>query len=198
MKISELKGVKQHISPDAARSDVDYQLRKAGFEPLGSGASATVWHVPGKPYVLKLFDSHDTPYLSFVDLAKHSNFNPYFPMFRGSPVRITPQVHAIRMERLKPMQLNWASALQRGFRVIMEALPLGSDWQAEISSESSEFSAQEKRDVRLALRKWPRLSEAADLLSHMYSAHESAHWDLHHENVMMRGSTPVFTDPFAV
>ena len=170
-------------------------MRYAGFEPLGEGAHATVWHVPGKPYVLKLFDSHDTPYLSFVDLARHSNFNPHFPMFRGSPVRITPQVHAIRMERLNPMQLNWASALQRGLRIIMEALPLGSDWLEEIKSE---FSAQEQRDVRLALRKWPRLAEAAHLLIEMHATHDSAHWDLHHENVMMRGLTPVFTDPFAL
>lgn len=188
-------GIKQHVQHAQHRTDVEFKLSQAGFQSLGSGASATVWEMPGKPYVLKLFDSDDQAYVQFVQLAKKSGFNPHFPMFRGTTIMLTPEVSAIRMERLTPLQMNWASALNRGIRVIMEAVPLGSDWLEQMREE---FSAQEQRDLQIALRKWPRLTEATDHLIQLHKASDHAHWDLHSDNVMQRGSTPVFTDPFSV
>lgn len=195
MNLIELKGVKQHLTYGDSMFAVGRKLEDMGFTQLGSGASASVWHIPKKPYVLKLFDSDDHAYADFVEMVKRSNFNPHFPMFRGATIKLTPEVSAIRMERLKPMQMNWASALNRGIRVIMEAVTLGSDWLEQMSDE---FSDREKKDVQIALRKWPRLTEATDQLIQLYKSSDHAHWDLHSDNVMMRGSVPVFTDPFSV
>lgn len=195
MKLSELMGVKSHLQHRPERHRVEDVLMSRGFRKMGSGGFGSVWEVPGKPYVLKLFDVDDTAYQEFVTMAQRSNFNPHFPMFRGSPIPLTPQVRAIRMERLKPLNINWASALQRGIGVILEAIPLGSNWQEDAQED---FNDRELRDMQLALRKWPRLAEAAQMLIDLYNLSDRAEWDLHQQNVMLRGSTPVFTDPFAV
>jgi hypothetical protein len=194
MKLTELKQVRQHFDPQQHRTEVENKLHDAGFHVLGSGASATVWHIPGKPYVLKMFDTEDQAYLDFVHMAKQSNFNPHFPMFRGAPVKLTSEVSVIRMERLKPLTINWASSLQRGIRTLMELIEGGSDWQDELS----DYSAQERRDVANVLKKWPRLLEAIHMMQQLYIQSDHAHWDLHGDNVMLRGTVPVFTDPFAM
>jgi hypothetical protein len=197
MKLQELWGIKSRMSDQPGIAYVEATLLRHGFQRLGDGAHASVWQVPKKPYVLKLFLSSDQAYLGFVKLAKQ-NPNPHFPKFRGSPIPLTSQVHAIRMERLKPLPNTPASALNRGIRVLMELMQDHNRlWQS--IQAGNYLTEQSKRDLAIVLKKWPSLERAADILTeHLFTKLGDVWLDLHDENVMIRSpSVPVFTDPFA-
>ena len=197
MKLQELQGVKSHLDAASSIRQVEQVLRKHGFIELGEGAHATVWEVPGKPYVLKLFMSSDQAYLNFVRMTKQ-NVNPHFPKFRGSPIPLTDQVHAIRMERLVPFQHNSASALNRGIYALLGLLEHSHrHWESE--QELAFLSAQEQQDIKLLFKKWPQLKSAVHLIiQHLVKHTDKIFLDLHDENIMLRPSgAPVFTDPFA-
>ena len=198
MKLQELWGVKSHMSDQPGIAHVEAVLSVNGFQRLGDGAHASVWGVPGKPYVLKLFVSTDQAYLEFVKLAKQ-NANPHFPKFRGSPIPLTSRVHAIRMERLKPLPYNARSALNRGIRMLLDLLQeYGEHWQVPENIRQY-YTPEGERDLLILLKKWPQLAAAADLLATQIEKSEgNFNLDLHDENVMIRSpSVPVFTDPFA-
>jgi hypothetical protein len=44
--------------------------------------------------------------------------------------------------------------------------------------------------------KWPQLPAAADALKKAKQSLKNISWDLHSDNVMLRGNVPVFTDPW--
>lgn len=197
MQLQELQGVKSHLDTQSSIRQVEHVLRKHGFTELGEGAHATVWQVPGKPYVLKLFMSSDQAYLNFVHMTKQ-NVNPHFPQFRGSPIPLTDQVHAIRMERLVPLKYNSASALNRGIYVLLSVLEDHAElWKSDAAM--SWLTEQSKRDLSILFQKWPQLSSAADLImQHLTKHKDKVFLDIHDENIMLRSSgAPVFTDPFA-
>lgn len=192
MQLNELIGIKKEISKQAKLRTVERRLEIHGFEMLGDGASGSVWHYPGMNYVLKLFTADDQSYLDFVRMVQQDTSNPHFPRFRGRPIQLTKHVFAVRMELLNKWQPNDASALDRAIGTLMDVMYEAQNWKHSLGLKHE----GSQRDVDIAFRKWPQLEQAVQRLVDFEQAHAHATWDLHHDNVMKRGSVPVFTDPF--
>lgn len=190
MKLNELIGVKSRIASDARVHNV---LKQEGFTPVGSGLYATVYAHPQLPYVLKIFQVKDHAYLNFVKMAQQHN-NPHFPKFRGKPMRITPEYYAIRMETLSDWSANSASILDRALvhiSGITDDLP---DWRHIFDAP---YDEETKRALKVFFQRWPKFLDALILLQEFEQTQQGVHFDLHFENIMKRGNTPVITDPFS-
>lgn len=74
-------------------------LLNAGWTYTGSGSFGTVFNHPQKNYVIKLVTTRDYAYWDFAS-AVNKNPNPFWPRFRGAPIRISPKYFAVRMEML--------------------------------------------------------------------------------------------------
>jgi hypothetical protein len=187
-----LIGPKKFVTKHATIRQVERRLEIHGFEMLGDGASGSVWSHPQVSYVLKLFMISDVSYLEYVKMVINGAANPHFPRFRGRPIQLTSKVYAIRMEKLSPWRDNSASVLDRAIHTIMDVLYEGVNWRKQLQLRDSET----QRAVSIAFAKWPHLESALDRLVSFEQSHSDAAWDLHEENIMKRGSVPVFTDPF--
>lgn len=190
MKLNELMGIKSQLTLKS--SSVQDALLKHGFSQIGSGAYATVYSHPQKPYVLKVFQARDHSYLQFVKMAQQHD-NPHFPKFRGKPVKVIPGYYAIRMETLKPWSPNSASILDRALVHISSIVDDLPDWN-NIYNEP--YQEETKRELKVFFQRWPKFLEALVLLQELEQSHTGAYFDIHYENIMKRGSTPVITDPF--
>jgi hypothetical protein len=191
MKLSELTGVKQYLKPDANVHDV---LKEKGYSPVGRGMYATVYDHPELPYVLKIFKVEDHAYLNFVRMVKKHN-NPHFPKFRGLPMRIpNTEYYGIRMERLAEWGPNSASILDRALvhiSGIVDDLP---DWRKIFDQP---YDEETKRSLRVFFQRWPKFLDALILLQEFEQSTREVYFDLHFQNIMKRGNTPVITDPFS-
>lgn len=192
MLISELIGVKSQLQNRNKRFRIEDRLMQNGFTKIGEGGYGSVFSHPQLNYVLKLFDSSDSPYLNFVKFAKQ-NKNPHFPVFRGQPIKLSNLTNAIRMEKLQTWDMNYSNPLDIGLETIMSLLATSSDWKADLMS----MSVEDREPVKKLFTKFPKMLEAINLMSKFESIEPSANWDLHEGNVMKRGSTFVFTDPFS-
>lgn len=77
-------------------------LQRAGYQEIGAGTWASVYHKPGAQNVLKLFKSGDIGFQHYLNLITRIR-NPHFPVIKGRPVQITPQYYGVQMELLQPM-----------------------------------------------------------------------------------------------
>jgi hypothetical protein len=181
MRINELVGVKNITHRRPYLHQIVQFLMNRGFDSAGSGAFADVLIPPNKDYVLKLFVADDFPYLAFIKHVASSN-NPHFPVLRGRPVKVTEKVLAVRMEPLEPMSWKQADRVRNYCRYhALETPPTPQD--------------QLPDDMQQLTAKYPRLDEAVALMRSWIQP--NMRWDLHGENIMKRGHTPVFTDPWA-
>jgi hypothetical protein len=192
MKINELVGVKSQLQDREQRFRIEDRLRQQGFVKIGEGGYGSVFSHPKLNYVLKLFDSSDSPYLNFVNFATQ-NKNPHFPVFRGKPIQLSSLTNAIRMEKLQPWKINYSSPIDQGLENIMGLLATSSDWKDEIAS----MSREDREPIVLLFKKFPQMLTAIKLMDKFQSMEPDANWDLHEGNVMRRGDTFVFTDPFS-
>jgi hypothetical protein len=163
------------------RWDANEILLGAGYELLGSGSFATVYDKPGLPYVLKLFDGDDKAYMAFAMLTKqHPNI--HFPKLMGKPVKVSPGFYAIRMERLEPY---------RGDPHLFHVYTVNRDRKLDPDS----YTASQMSDVEEIFYGDPTLKVALDIM--IDNLTPQFRFDLWNQNIMMRGSTIVFTDPVA-
>lgn len=84
--------------------DAFHLLQKAGWQQLDDGGYSNVLHHPDKDYIVKLV-SDDVAYWAFLRAIGGSQ-NPYWPRFRGKPVRLRSSDpedtnFAVRMEKLR-------------------------------------------------------------------------------------------------
>jgi hypothetical protein len=77
-------------------------LSNAGYQEIGAGTWATIFHKPGEPFVLKLFNQADHAFMHYLNLITKVN-NPHFPVIKGKPIRVSNNYVAVRMEFLQPM-----------------------------------------------------------------------------------------------
>ena len=77
-------------------------LRNAGYQQIGEGSAAMVWHKPGAAFVLKLFKAGDQAYLHYLDLITRVK-NPHFPVVKGKPTKITSSYYGVQLEYLRPI-----------------------------------------------------------------------------------------------
>jgi len=95
-------------------SVVDY-LASFEFKKIGSGKYASVFAHPKYPYALKIF-MKDSAYLRWIEFAQSNQSNPYVPKLRGKVVKITSNVFAIRIEKLKRVSGSAYSKFDEEYR----------------------------------------------------------------------------------
>lgn len=158
---------------------VTQQLGKLGWKPIGSGYWAKVFTHPSKPYVLKIF-MDDPYYLTYLKIMQANQKNPHVPKIIGRPVKITPTVNAVRLEKLTPL----TSDSDPIFKKYVDPRLPANLWNAvDIYDSNKEFA--EKNQPQ-----WVQLLKAIDPV-----IGKRGDIDLNVENVMKRGETLVLLDP---
>lgn len=167
------------------------------YKAIGSGAYGTVYGSKDSKVVYKVGDTSDNVgYLSYIKvLAKQKKHNPFLPKIYG--VRFIrsksgDEVFVVAMEKLEP--------LARGMGDVC-------DWfEDELQREDFHWnkSRDKVEDLLGVKRSLPKpLTEALEVLRKAYKESnggrrwDSADWDLHGGNFMMRGRQIVVTDPLA-
>ena len=161
------KKLKEFTRP-GKRSDYWDILNNAGYRLIGQGGQGDVYQKPGKDYVLKIFSSRDYAYQDFLKLVmEHENI--HFPAVKGKLVKVTNSIYAVRLEPLTPCTSKTAIDNIRAY------LYQNMDARQKLWFE-------DKND----------LAEALDLIRFNLTDHG---FDIHSENVMMRGNDLVIIDP---
>lgn len=170
-------------------------LTKAGYDILGSGMFADVWAKAGESTVLKLFNSDDLGYMSFLKLVmKHQS--PHFPKFKGSFLKINDEYLAVRMEKLSPIVGIEAVNVAE---VIHGYLSLKIDRDLEAKLHGFEDPMDNEPGYKMMIeynKKQPGLKDACDYLADNVAALDGG-LDIHSENIMSRNGVWVITDPIA-
>lgn len=166
------------LSRPGTREEATTRLLAAGYRQLGQGQTGTVFKNPESPHVLKLFDSTDTAYRTFVELArKHEN--QHFPKFFGKLIAVTPRYYAIRTELLLPSSYRRDNEIEMIDKYIRQMRDYGNS-----------------PDTYLYMEANPELKRAADLIVDVLKPGKFF-CDIHQPNVMLRGDVLVLTDPIA-
>jgi hypothetical protein len=190
-------------SEDPADPRVTAILKEKGWRILGTGVEAMVATHPNRPYVLKVFPT-SSAYVHFVDYCRKNPNNPYLPKFSRYVRPIPGTVFSyVRMEQLSHfskkglVDLNpelWCT-LYHMFAIRRDNI----SWNAGHHIPQLEDLPQRHgyRNVAQCAAAAPALwtSTIQGLLDVMTS-HGLDTFDLHSDNVMLRGSQLVITDPF--
>lgn len=160
--------------------DIDYYLQQKGFA-RHSGMYANVYARPDDKYVLKVFVKYDLAYLEFLRLAQQHQDNPHFPKIKGKISEVIRNHYAIRMERL---------TTYHGDPDLIAFYIKNRDVKFD---DPHGYSAMRMGDAEELFDEYPRLKEACDLIKDNLLGKYDL--DLHSDNLMVRGSTIVFTDP---
>jgi hypothetical protein len=202
MKLKELTGYKGNAHYQAAkntlvRDNPEDENRKQfnkfkeymvanGFEYMGTGAYGTVYEKPGYPWLFKLF-KEDPAYIEFIQYSKAHADNPHLPKFKGGIIRINADTYCIRTEKLVDLPYEnyrkYMDYFTAVFAVLQNRVDKNDSMYDELYREYQQFS-----------RKHPNIYE---ILKYIFTE-SSYHPDLHNGNLMMRGSTLVFSDPVAI
>lgn len=160
-------------------------LRRAGYSPLGQGAYADVWLRYGDKYVLKLFDNRDYGYKTWLRFVMDNQKNPYVPKIRGKLVKVNQFYSAVRLEELRPLD---RTAYQESFA----ALPLYAS-----SMMNGMMPHQNVMDkIKRIESQYPGFTKLVrDIVKMSFDL--GVNFDFHDGNIMLRGKTPVLTDPLA-
>jgi hypothetical protein len=180
----------------------------------GTGAEALVAQHPHKPYVLKLFPT-GSRYVQFVDYVQAHQTNPHLPKF-GKYVRTLPVTHKfdiapgrwsyVTMEILQPVSVysfkhDYVKEMCAVQMIVNQAQQEHKDlfWNSAVS-----MSHLLDRAKKLGFDSIKSCGEAADEnwktairdLLKIMKTHGMDHFDLHYNNVMLRGDVLVIVDPF--
>ena len=150
------------------------ELVKYGFHKVGSGSFGFVYSKPGYPWLFKIFNT-DPAYLAFLKWAITHQDNPHAPKIKGKIIKINDDTYAIRIEQLKPFRRSTDQLynLQQIFEKYLDS----------------------RRKLTISDRKWfeinfPDMLEVIDAMKQT-----GYHFDIHIDNIMLRGKVPVITDP---
>lgn len=155
-------------------------LRAHGYDMVGEGTFAYVWAKAEASTVLKIFTVRDKAFLAYANFVMRHQDNPHFPRYVGKLIRINDDWRAVRMERLTAMtdhDVIWDIGEYLNYQTRY------SEWPDEPEKPAA-FTA------------WPKLQAACDLIVDFLFENRVKH-DIHEDNIMLRGSVPVLTDPVA-
>jgi hypothetical protein len=196
--LAELTGIKDIVNklpkPRGSRFDplgVDWHtvLNNYGFRSLGYGSFGVVWENPKLPYVLKVFSSSDSAYIDWISVARQNKNNPHMPRFVSARLlKITPEVLAIRMEKLFPV-------INQEKNVVFESdLLLQERYNPSEQIKSVGFDT-DQRNLRYYCQTHPEWLPALDIVKN-FSNNSGYRLDFHNKNVMVRDNDIlVITDP---
>jgi hypothetical protein len=196
--LAELTGIKGIVSklpkPRGSRFDplgIDWHtvLNNYGFKVLGYGSFGVVWENPKLPYVLKVFSANDSAYIDWISVARQNKNNPHMPRFVSAKLlTITPEVLAIRMEKLFPV-------INQEKNVVFESDMLLQERYNPSEQINSVGFDTDQRNLRYYCQTNPTWLPALDIVKN-FSNNSGYRLDFHNKNVMMRDAdTLVITDP---
>lgn len=173
--------------------DIPSLLRKLGWNAIGTGAFATAWNVPGKPYIVKVWEI-DSAYRDFIRYCLKHRSNPHLPKIMGT-LKSIPAFHArahldtminfVKLEKLEPLKESSFSFSDMQF---IEKLINTAEYDKEYSPEllrRLDFTYPYLKDLAFTI---------LDLARNKPSVHTE---DLHWGNFMQRADgTIVITDPW--
>lgn len=146
---------------------------------IGEGGFAQVYADASHDYVYKV--AEDNAYLTFIEmLSKQTTHNPYFPVVHAA--RLIKErgygryLLVVCMEKLKPIPWNGVGFPQDIFELLCKTKP----------KSMKSFGKLMKLD--------PLFVSAVELLYKTFKD-PKYEFDLHNENIMLRGDHIVFTDP---
>ena len=166
----------EHVRRNQLLRFADYMM-KYGFRYVGQGFYGVVFEKSGYPWIFKVF-KEDPGYLSYVDFCKRHQANIHIPKIKGHTIKINDDTYAIRTEKLRPVDekegrtitsmANYMSRQNRGESI-------------------SDFAESDLEELSVKYR------GIYDLFK--YFLESGYNLDIHPENIMMRGSEIVLTDP---
>jgi hypothetical protein len=198
MNIRELTGYKSNPLYQQAKTDfsgdlsmpndrintlVQFQkyLTTLGFQPMmGSpGQGGTAFEHPNYPWVFKVF-THDPGYVDFINFAKQNQSNPHIIKIKGGLLKINPQTFAVRLEKL---QKGSGEDFNRMIKILGHINELS----------DIDFIDDNHPDwIEYLKTNHPAEFKIVHTLATQFPNHTL---DLHRGNILMRGSTIVFSDP---
>jgi len=194
------------------------ELKQKGYKFLGKGVDQSAYLEPGTGQVLKIFGTQSGTsgsgghqlsddqkmFVTWAKLCNKNADNPFLPKFSGFErfVFQDQTYFQIRQERLKeigPAAGDWLETIaltieDYGFTSAKAAVDL-------FRREAAENEHRWGPDEYLMLVKKLGEEETTRLIATIFSLNKIANqkgytFDLHAGNFMMRGKTPVITDPW--
>jgi hypothetical protein len=150
----------------------DY-METQGFKHIGHGSFSSVYLKDGYPWMFKLW-SHDPAYLWWITWAAKHQDNPNVPRVKGLPVQIAPDTYVVRLEKLRARSSYDHKQL------------------ADLLDNVENVDDISKEDLQWIRGEYPGIYDALRVIQR---AGSSFVVDLHSDNIMMRGQTPVLVDP---
>ena len=182
-------------------------LKKAGYKRLTKNvgietAYALVFYKPGQKSVLKLFDNDDYAYLAFVEMARKHQDNPHFPKFSKGVVDIPgSSYYAVKTELLQEIHADVTLVLRFIKAHLTRNPPAYAKLVLSQKIHDRDALTEAINEFMVGYAEWaksnPKLVEACEILDQTFGDANGIRFDLHHENIMMRGDTMVFIDPVA-
>jgi hypothetical protein len=151
-------------------------LNEHGFVKLGMGTFGLVFEKPGYPWVFKIFND-DRAYMDYIKYATAHQANPNVPKIKGNLIKIDKYTYAIRIEKLTPFKPAPENDSEHDLHRLLLIL---CDWRS-CYPDAKKFVED----------KFPGIYSIIMDLSN------DGNWllDLHEDNIMLRGNTPVLVDP---
>ena len=180
MQLDELIGVKSQLGQDDAY--LGNLMKKYGFQEIGSGSRSRVYQ-NAKGVVVKIFRQYDQAYKDWVLFAIKNKDNPHFPRITGKPVKID-RYYAIRLEPLRELtpHYKWYGTLKS----LYDILDRKNNWQIILNANP---------DTKEMFAEFPQLKSALMALKRLRMRNPDYELDISTYNTMLRGDTPVITDP---
>lgn len=175
MRLSDLLN---EISVPDTYKDASKHLINHGYNFVGDGSYARVVGKDAQPFVVKIFSKNDTAYISYLKLISAIK-NEHFPIIYGKPRLVKDSYYGVKIERLTEIR----KFAESGLSLLIEQFIYDLEGPMKISKLPETH---------------PSLAEALLLIYSHIVKPRLGHFDIHDGNVMMRGSTIVFSDPVII
>ena len=184
-------------------NDAGLILKQYGYKKISKVSRyASVYYKEGEKTVLKLFNKKDIAYISFVEFCLHHQDNTHLPKFSKNAIKIKDTNYfAVRTEILKKCPENVGKMLTDYFDgMVYIKRKYGSfvEFQQENQMLIYDtlyyiFQNDDKINKFLSWVKNNSLFETFNMIIEQFNGKFS--FDMHSDNLMLRGSTIVIIDP---
>ncbi len=189
-----------------------HHLSGKRIKKIGEGAYAKVFqHPTHKDVVVKVFTDVDASYLKYIQWCEKNQHNPYVPKLKGELVKCIhhpskkdieiygafPSVYYIVfLEKLKSLSTEETSmahydniiASLFGHQIVKKIS------QSYCAKDNYYKWAKPYQLIRKSMSKNDKNNHLKNWFNFIESNFNSKHFDLHENNIMLRGFQPVFTD----
>ena len=195
------------------------KLQQLGYAPIGSGIDASVWSKDAGSVIKILMPQElsraesDAAFLTFYEFCTAHKSSPFLPKF----ISIGGEDHTVfTLNGIDYRQISMEKLAHIPNNSLMEQMIWGlsdlvtvpfikwKDVKAQLARPEfwTQFEGSSREDSVLVGLADPVVEKMYTALFALmqqlwtFGKQRSMGWDLHTENVMVRGKTPVITDPF--